>query len=144
MGNPPILEADDLLGACYRKAMAPKKLWTLLFLQVAASFSKTCLSNSPKIPAMLHSKTPRLAKPLNHCKSLSSPSGRNLEVACERHLMECPRDPYGSGVSKKCSESAKRVSWTLSRHLVDTLRSPGPERAPETPVLSGTLSSPDT
>ena len=25
-----MLEADDLLGACYRKAMTPQKLWTLL------------------------------------------------------------------------------------------------------------------
>ena len=30
--QPYILEADDLLGACYRKAMTPQKLWTLLFL----------------------------------------------------------------------------------------------------------------
>ena len=29
-GKPFIVEADDLLGACYRKAMTPKKLWTLL------------------------------------------------------------------------------------------------------------------
>ena len=29
--QPHILEADDLLGACYRRAMTPKKLWTLLF-----------------------------------------------------------------------------------------------------------------
>ena len=29
--EPSILAADDLLGACYRKAMTPKKLWTLLF-----------------------------------------------------------------------------------------------------------------
>ena len=28
-----ILAADDFLGACYRKAMTPKKLWTLLFPQ---------------------------------------------------------------------------------------------------------------
>ena len=32
-GKPYILEADNLLGACYRKAMTRKKLWTLLFLQ---------------------------------------------------------------------------------------------------------------
>ena len=25
-----ILEADDFLGACYRKTMTPQKLWTLL------------------------------------------------------------------------------------------------------------------
>ena len=31
--KPSILAADDLLGACYRKAMTPKKLWTLLFRQ---------------------------------------------------------------------------------------------------------------
>ena len=31
--KPSILAADDFLGACYRKAMTPKKLWTLLFLQ---------------------------------------------------------------------------------------------------------------
>ena len=30
-GKPSMLEADDFLGACYRKAMTPKKLWTLLF-----------------------------------------------------------------------------------------------------------------
>ena len=30
-GKPFILEADDFLGACCRKAMTPKKLWTLLF-----------------------------------------------------------------------------------------------------------------
>ena len=30
--KPSILAADDFLGACYRKAMTPKKLWTLLFL----------------------------------------------------------------------------------------------------------------
>ena len=29
-----ILTADDFLGACYRKAMTPKKLWTLLFPQI--------------------------------------------------------------------------------------------------------------
>ena len=29
-GKPSILEADDFLGACYRKAMTPQKLWTLL------------------------------------------------------------------------------------------------------------------
>ena len=29
-----ILAADDFLGACYRKAMTPKKLWTLLFPQM--------------------------------------------------------------------------------------------------------------
>ena len=29
--KPSILAADDFLGACYRKAMTPKKLWTLLF-----------------------------------------------------------------------------------------------------------------
>ena len=29
--KPSILDADDILGACYRKAMTPKKLWTLLF-----------------------------------------------------------------------------------------------------------------
>ena len=32
--KPSILAADDFLGACYRKAMTPKKLWTLLFLQL--------------------------------------------------------------------------------------------------------------
>ena len=31
--KPYILEADDLLGACYRKAMTPKKLWTLLLFR---------------------------------------------------------------------------------------------------------------
>ena len=31
--KPSILAADDVLGACYRKAMTLKKLWTLLFLQ---------------------------------------------------------------------------------------------------------------
>ena len=30
-GKPFILEADDFLGACSRKAVAPQKLWTLLF-----------------------------------------------------------------------------------------------------------------
>ena len=30
-GNPTFLEADDFLGAYYRKAMTLKKLWTLLF-----------------------------------------------------------------------------------------------------------------
>ena len=34
--KPSILAADDFLGACYRKAMTPKKLWTLLFLQNGA------------------------------------------------------------------------------------------------------------
>ena len=28
VGNPSSLEADDLLGACCREAMPPKKLWT--------------------------------------------------------------------------------------------------------------------
>ena len=28
-----ILAADDFLGACFRRAMTPKKLWTLLFPQ---------------------------------------------------------------------------------------------------------------
>ena len=32
-GEPAILEADDLLGACYRKAMTAKKLGILLFPQ---------------------------------------------------------------------------------------------------------------
>ena len=32
--KPYILEAEDFLGACYRKAMTPKMLWTLLFLQM--------------------------------------------------------------------------------------------------------------
>ena len=32
--KPSILAADDLLGACYRKAMTPKKLRTLLFPQL--------------------------------------------------------------------------------------------------------------
>ena len=32
--KPSILAADDFLGACYRKAMTPKKLWTLLFGEV--------------------------------------------------------------------------------------------------------------
>ena len=31
--QPYILEADNFLGACYTKAMTPKKLWTLLFLE---------------------------------------------------------------------------------------------------------------
>ena len=30
-GKPSILEADDFLGACYRKARTPNKLWTLFF-----------------------------------------------------------------------------------------------------------------
>ena len=30
-----ILAADDFLGACYRKAMTPKKLWTLLFPHIS-------------------------------------------------------------------------------------------------------------
>ena len=30
--KPSILAANNFLGACYRKAMTPKKLWTLLFL----------------------------------------------------------------------------------------------------------------
>ena len=34
--KPSILAADDFLGACYRKAMTPQKLWTLFF-------SKSCL-----------------------------------------------------------------------------------------------------
>ena len=32
--KPSILAADDFLRACYRKAMTPKKLWTLLFRQL--------------------------------------------------------------------------------------------------------------
>ena len=39
--KPSILAADDFLGACYRKAMTPKKLWTLLFRQRCF---KTCKS----------------------------------------------------------------------------------------------------
>ena len=35
--KPSILAADDFLGACCRKAMTPKKLWTLLFPQTWAS-----------------------------------------------------------------------------------------------------------
>ena len=34
------MAADDFLGACYRKAMTPKKLWTLLFLQVTSLAAK--------------------------------------------------------------------------------------------------------
>ena len=30
-GKPSMLEADDFLGVCSRKAMTPQKLWTLLF-----------------------------------------------------------------------------------------------------------------
>ena len=37
-----ILEADDFLGACYRKAMTPKKLWTLLFLQICKGGGGIC------------------------------------------------------------------------------------------------------
>ena len=43
-----ILAADDLLGACYRKAMTPKKLWTLLFPQL-----HTCLSGTSMHCAIL-------------------------------------------------------------------------------------------
>ena len=32
-----ILAADDLLGAYYRKAMTPQKLWTLLFFPMQKS-----------------------------------------------------------------------------------------------------------
>ena len=43
--KPSILEADDLLGACYRKAMTPPKLWTLLFPQKCSFFhSSVCTS----------------------------------------------------------------------------------------------------
>ena len=34
--KPSTLEADDFSGACYRKAMTLKKLWTLLFPQMGA------------------------------------------------------------------------------------------------------------
>ena len=31
-----MLAADDFLGACYRKAMTPKKLWTLYLFSILA------------------------------------------------------------------------------------------------------------
>ena len=40
--KPYSLEADDFLGACYRKAMTLKKLWTLLFLQLRSPLQKLC------------------------------------------------------------------------------------------------------
>ena len=42
--KPSILAADDFLGACYRKAMTPQKLWTLLFLQVRIRTGPTITS----------------------------------------------------------------------------------------------------
>ena len=34
--KPCILEADDLLGACHRKAVTPQKLWTLYFFPISS------------------------------------------------------------------------------------------------------------
>ena len=42
-----ILAADDFLGACYRKAMTPQKLWTLLFLQ--EPFASASIGCSPPV-----------------------------------------------------------------------------------------------
>ena len=44
--KPYILEADDFLGACYRKALTPKKLWTLLFLQISGKWCSLTHANS--------------------------------------------------------------------------------------------------
>ena len=41
--KPSILAADDFLGACYRKAMTPQKLWTLLFVQLGLPVPKSFL-----------------------------------------------------------------------------------------------------
>ena len=46
-GKPSILEADDFLGACCRKAMTHKKLWILIFPQSCPSQAKTPKSTSP-------------------------------------------------------------------------------------------------
>ena len=43
--KPCILAADDLLGACYRKAMTPQKLWTLLFLHFRSLENKEFSKN---------------------------------------------------------------------------------------------------
>ena len=49
--KPSILAADDFLGACYRKAMTPKKLWTLLFPQRAPTIPQRCRRKRSLSPA---------------------------------------------------------------------------------------------
>ena len=50
-----ILAADDFLGACYRKAMTPQKLWTLLFPHFESGYflvgwgSSTCSGGGQKV-----------------------------------------------------------------------------------------------
>ena len=45
--KPFILEADNFLGACCRKAMTPKKLWTLPFPQHQRKISDMSLDSLP-------------------------------------------------------------------------------------------------
>ena len=46
--KPSILAADDLLGACYRKAVTPRKPWTLLFPQLPRKIAKKPSLGTPK------------------------------------------------------------------------------------------------
>ena len=45
-----ILAADDFLGACYRKAMTPKELWTLLFPHIREALVTHFLGIAPLKP----------------------------------------------------------------------------------------------
>ena len=56
--KPFILAADDFLGACYRKAMTHKKLWTLLFSQSVQTPLTMCfltVSSRPCLETTVHS-----------------------------------------------------------------------------------------
>ena len=75
--KPYILEADDLLGSCYRKAMTLKKLWTLLTFSpdyswsFAACFPKENGQANKKPTVHRENQTPKSTNNLRDGVSLS-------------------------------------------------------------------------
>ena len=101
-----ILAADDFLGACYRKAMTPKKLWTLFF------------SKRQKSTEHAH----REIWPTN---SLAKFDPRTLTWECTRWCpRKCPRKLRNSLIVKRTTGSPQRLprecsreSWQCSRKM---------------------------
>ena len=107
--KPCILAADDLLGACYRKAMTPKKLWTLLFL------------HKPLV-ALIWGISCDLGSAISEMESLTN-GERTTPFACDRVSTVPWRPPTQQEKRQKARETGeKRATRTKARVHIGYLK----------------------
>ena len=136
VGNPTCWRPGDFLGACYRKAMTPQRLWTLLLFprnlkrrvkRRVWKFPETSMKHfKPSSvawsfsPALSHSFAPSISNATSSAISNFFSQRESAGLAVDSSMDSSPRTHNESGISTTIvttsitNQKKKKTWWTMS------------------------------